>query len=165
MKQLLDTVWQRRGTSWIWDETARNQVCTASEIWSLRKLIQARGNWPNDLPSNGNNTLVVAGMDGCLDLLTPDDAQTWLGDTLKEAIFSFQSKYNNETALIFWLPSGRGRIKIHPATDATQWQCAAPYGDDLLDFGRILWGDSQYLHKIFLSASGKPIGLFHSRIT
>ena len=40
MKQLLDTVWQRRGISWIWNEEARNQVCVASEVWSLRQLLR-----------------------------------------------------------------------------------------------------------------------------
>ena len=53
MKQLLDTVWQRRGTSWVWDEEARNQVCAANEVWSLRQFLQAAGHWPDDLPSNG----------------------------------------------------------------------------------------------------------------
>jgi hypothetical protein len=67
MRYLIDTVWQRRGTSWIWDEEARNQVCTAGEVWSLRQFLRAVGDWPDDLPSNDNNTLVVAGLEGCLD--------------------------------------------------------------------------------------------------
>ena len=37
MRQVLDTVWQRRGTSWLWDEEARNTVCAAGEAWSLRQ--------------------------------------------------------------------------------------------------------------------------------
>src|SRR5688572_5982333 len=101
MRQLLDTVWQRRGTSWIWDEEARNQVCTASEVWSLRQFLQAVGNWSNDLPSNANQTLVVAGLDGCLDLLSPQDAETWLSEAIKTAILSFQDAYDGEAALIF----------------------------------------------------------------
>jgi hypothetical protein len=52
MKHTLDTVWQRRGTSWIWDEEARNQVCAADEVWSLRQFLRAAGSWPDDLPSN-----------------------------------------------------------------------------------------------------------------
>jgi hypothetical protein len=92
MRQTLDTVWQRRGTSWIWDEEARNQVCAASEVWSLRQLLRAVGHWPEDLPSNDNSTLVVAGLEGCLDLLTPEDAEAWLGDVIKDAILSFQSQ-------------------------------------------------------------------------
>ena len=90
MRQLLDTVWQRRGTSWVWDEEARNQICAASEVWSLHQFLRAVGNWPDELPSNRNKTLVVAGLDGSLDLLTPADAETWLGDDIKPSVLSFQ---------------------------------------------------------------------------
>ncbi|WP_291996723.1 hypothetical protein [Candidatus Accumulibacter sp. ACC012] len=166
MKQLLDTVWQRRGTSWIWDEEARNQVCVAREVWSLRQFVQAVGKWPEDLPSNGNNTLVVAGLEGGLDLLTPEDAETWLGDSMKQATLSFQDAYDGQAALIFWLPSGQGRIKFHPATDSVEWRCAAPHSDRLLAFGRILWGEAnEYPQEILLREGSKPAGLFHLRIT
>ena len=166
MRQLLDTVWQRRGTSWIWDEHARNQVCAASEIWSLRQFLRSVGDWPGDLPSNGNNTLVVAGLEGGLDLLTPDDAETWLGDAVKDAILSFQSYYQGEASLIFWLPSGLARFKFHLATNSVEWRCAAPHSGRLIAFGRILWGEAnEYPQEILLGAGGKPAGLFHLRIT
>jgi hypothetical protein len=166
MKQTIDTAWQRRGTSWIWDEEARNQVCAASEVWSMRQFLRASGRWPDDLPSNGNNTLVVAGLEGGLDLLTPEDAETWLGDEVKGAILSFQSFYNSETSLVFWLPSGLGRIKFHPASDSVEWRCAAPHSDRLLAFGRILWGEAnEYPQEILLREGSKPAGLFHLRIT
>ena len=166
MKQLLDTVWQRRGTSWIWDEEARNQVCVASEVWSLRQFLRAVSNWPDDLPSNGTNTLVVAGLEGGLDLLTPPDAETWLGDAVKRAILSFQNHYQGEAALVFWLPSGQARVKVHTGTDAVTWTCAAPHGTSQLDFGRILWGEAnEYPQEILLHEGGRRAGLFHLRIT
>lgn len=165
MKQTLDTVWQRRGVSWVWDEHARNQVCAASEVWSLRRLLLSVGQWPDDLPSNHNNTLVVAGLEGGLDLLAPQDAEAWLGAAIKHAILSFQDNYDT-AALIFWLPSGSGRIKLHSATDAVSWRCAAPHGDSTLDFGRILWGEArEYPQEIYLSEGSKAAGLFHLRIT
>lgn len=166
MKHTLDTVWQRRGTSWVWDEEARNQVCAADEVWSIRQFLRAAGKWPEDLPSNQNNTLVVAGLDGCLDLLNPSEAETWLGDTVKSAILSFQAHYESEAALIFWLPSGLGRVKLHPATDSVEWRCAAPHTDSMLAFGRILWGEAnEYPQEILLREGAKPAGLFHLRIT
>lgn len=166
MKQLLDSVWQRRGTSWIWDEEARNLVCAAGEVWSLRQFLRAVGQWPDDLPSNGGNTLVVAGLEGGLDLLTPEDAEAWLGDAVKKAILSFQDAYDGQAALVFWLPTGQGRIKLRPATDSVEWQCAAPHGDKLLPFGRVLWGEAnEYPQEILLRAGAKSAGLFHLRIT
>ncbi len=166
MKQLRDTVWQRRGTSWVWDEEARNQVCVASEVWSLRQFLLAADHWPDDLPSNDNKTLVVAGLEGSLDLLTPEGAETWLGDCVKGAILSFQAHYEGGAALIFWLPSGQCRIKVHPATDSIEWRCAAPYSDRLIDFGRVLWSvTNEYPQEIVPPKGSKAAGLFHLRIT
>lgn len=165
MRQLLDTVWQRRGISWVWDEEARNQICAANEVWSLRQFLQAVGNWPDDLPSNGGMTLVVAGLDGSLDLLAPTDAETWLGDAIKPAILSFQDEYEGDAALVFWLPGGHNRVRAQAATDEVNWLCHTPHGHQI-DFGRILWGQAnEYPQEILLRNGGRPVGLFHLRIT
>jgi hypothetical protein len=167
MQQLLDPVWRSCGTSWVWDEEARNQICTASEVWSLRQFLRAAGQWPEDLPSDNGNTLVVAGLDGSLDLLTPpDDAEDWLGDAIKRAILSFQDEYQGDAALVFWLPGGHNRIRVNAATDEVNWLCCAPHNEKQIDFGRILWGQAnEYPKEILLREGGRPAGLFHRRIT
>lgn len=166
MKQVLDTVWQRRGVSWVYDDEAFAAVTKASEVYSLRQLLRASVNWPEDLPSNSGNTLVVAGLDACLDLLAPDNADTWLGNELKSAILSFQDEYSGEAALIFWLPKGEQRFRTEMATDAVRWRCSAPHRDHHIEFGRILWGEArEYPQEIVISQGGKPVGLFHLRIT
>ena len=46
------------------------------------------------------------------------------------------------------------------------WRCAAPHGDSLIDFGRVLWGEAhEYPQEILLREGAKPAGLFHLRIT
>jgi hypothetical protein len=94
------------------------------EVWSLRQFLRAVGNWPDDLPSNGK-TLVVAGLDGSLDLLTPADAEAWLGDAIKPAILSFQDEYEGEAALAFWLPVAK-TASAQAATDEVSWLCKRP---------------------------------------
>lgn len=166
MKQHRDTVWQRRGISWIWDAEALGLVCSAQEAWSLRQFMRTVGHWPEDLPSNHSNTLVVAGLEGCLDLLSPADAESWLGSEIKHAILSFQDAYDGQAALVFWLPGGNGRIVIHPATDTVTWRCASPHMGHEVDFGRILWGEArEYPQEIILGDGSKLAGLFHLRIT
>jgi hypothetical protein len=165
MRQLLDTVWQRRGTSWIWDEEARNQICTASEVWSLRQFLRAKGQWPDDLPSNDGRTLVVAGLDGSLDLLTPTDADAWLADAIKPAVLSFQDDWGSDGALVFWLPGGHNRIRANPVTDEVSWLCHAPY-EHQIEFGRVLWGQAnEYPQEILLREDARAAGMFHLRIT
>jgi hypothetical protein len=76
------------------------------EVLSLRQLLRMIGQWPDDLPSNKGGTMVVAGLDACLDLMAPEQADAWLGNVLKHAILSFQDAYQGEAALVFWLPVG-----------------------------------------------------------
>lgn len=170
MRQILDTVWQRRGTSWIWDVDARNSVCNAHEVWSLRQFLRAAASdgsgWPADPPSNNFQTLVVAGLEGSLDLLDPHQAEHWLEDIIKRAIFSFQDAYCGEAALIFWLPQGNSRFKVQAATDAVSWLCEAPYRGQQLDFGRALWGEAnEYPREILLHKNAKAAGFFHLRMS
>ena len=166
MRQHRDTVWQRQGISWLWSAEALASVANAAEVWSLRQFFRAGRSWPDELPSNGGNTLVVAGLDGCLDLLRPEDAEVWLGGEIKEAILSFQEAFSGELALIFWLPEGKRRIHINSATDAVTWRCAAPHSAKSLDFGRVLWGEAnEYPQEILLPATETSAGLFHRHIS
>lgn len=166
MKQLLDTVWQRRGVSWIWNDDALHTIARPDEVISLRQLLRLIGQWPDDLPSNNGNAMVVAGLDACLDLMAPEAADAWLGIGLKHTILSFQDAYDGLAALVFWLPAGQRRVHIQTSTDDVLWRCGAPHGDQEIDFGRRLWGDAgQYPQEILLAKGAKAAGLFHLRIS
>ena len=156
MKQTLDTVWRRRGIGWIWD----------AEVWSLRQFLGSVCKWSEDLPSNSGKTLVVAGLEGGLDLLSPAEAEKWLENDIKPALLSFQDFWASDAALIFWLPGAAERIRINSANDAVAWRCAAPHSGEVVDFGRILWGEAhEYPQEIILRSGAKSAGLFHLRIT
>jgi len=166
MKQLTDTVWQRRGVSWVWDDEALNSVAKPSEVWSLRELVRASISWPETLPCNDDQTVVVAGLDACLDLMSPQDGDTWLGTDLKSIILSFQDAYSGEAALVFWLPGGERRFHADMASDAIRWKCQASYRDQNIEFGRLLWGEArEYPQEIMMEGCVKPAGYFHLRIT
>ena len=166
MNEMRDNVWQRRGVSLIWDEEALAAVAEAPEVWSVREFVRASAAWPGDLPSNEGTTLVVAGLDACLDLMTPTEAETWLENHLKQTILAFQDEYESECSLIFWLPEGRVRLGIEVATDEVYWKCAAPHTDERIDFGRLLWGETQeYPKQIVTNRRNPHIGLTHARIT
>jgi hypothetical protein len=97
--------------------------------------------------------------------LTPTDAETWLGEAIKPTILSFQDEYQGDAALVFWLPGGHNRIKAQAATDEVSWLCHTPHSHQI-DFGRVLWGHAnEYPQEILLRGGGKPVGLFHLRIT
>src|SRR5579859_1521351 len=81
--------------------------------------------------------MVVAGLDACLDLLAPADADSWLANELKSAILSFQDEYSGEAALIFWMPKGERRFHTDMARDAVRWRCSALR--HLFQHGQVGW--------------------------
>ena len=139
MRSMTDTAWTRRGLSMLWDGDALGQVSRPESVLSMRQFFQMQGHWPEDLPGSGGNALVVAGLEGSIDALTPEDASVWLAESLRPVLLSFQSFYGQDAALIFWLPGGRSRIRMNPATDSYYWICGGSFSAQNLDIGHIFW--------------------------
>ena len=139
MRSMTDTAWARRGISMLWDGDTMGKIINPAAVVSMRRLFHMDGNWPDELPSFDGNSLVVAGLDGSLDALSPDDGTSWLSDSLRPVILSFQSAYGLDAALIFWLPGGRNRVWMNSATESYSWICASPYSSQTLDIGHVFW--------------------------
>ena len=165
MRQLEQTGWQRKGISWLWDADARNQVCASPEIWSLRDFLAAAPSraWPDKLPSNGGNALVVAGLDACLNLFDPVEAELWLKNEYKPALKNFQNHFNGELALLFWLPVGGSRLVVKQPSDDVVWICQKPTMAEVA-FGRILWGNTGNNPQEILQG-GVRAGLYHKQLS
>jgi hypothetical protein len=48
------------------------------------------------LPAAQGDALIVVGLEGCLDMLTPEDAEQWLREDFKSYVLRFQSEYENQ---------------------------------------------------------------------
>ncbi|MCG3143184.1 MAG: hypothetical protein HONDAALG_00505 [Gammaproteobacteria bacterium] len=143
MNTLTDPAWKRRGASLIWDANALATIISPKKVISLRQCFALRDHWPKDLPGSGGDALVVAGLEGCLDVLSREDAETWLEGDLRSLIFSFQEEYENQAALIFWLPSGKKRIRMNSSTESYHWLCSAPQSHEIIELGRCLWAGAE----------------------
>lgn len=166
--------WSKRGFSILWGTSALAQIARLDEVVSVRGLLALAQSWPEVLPSGGGRTLVVAGIEGCLDAFAPSDAMRWLEEDLKARILGFQEHYEGGTGLVLWIPGGKPpRITMDPAKESYSWACAAPHGDSPLPLGRILWGGAENDVRRILdpaNANQDPdgpawIGLHHPRIS
>lgn len=173
MKLLNEDRWKRRGISLLWDSMALASLAAPVEITSIRQLFALASQWPEDLPSNNGNALIVAGLEGCLDLLSPDEAEQWIESDLRTIILAFQGHYNSDAALIFWLPTGRERIRMNRASETYTWECAVPHSGQRLDLGRIMWSGAEADVARIINptiANTDPdgpawIGLYHPRLS
>ena len=161
-----DNVWQRRGVSWIWNESVLSRVSLPSEIVSVRHLYRLSSSWPKQLPSNNGDTLVVGGLDFCLDSMNRIESETWLYNDLKSVILSFQDEYSGEAALIFWVPSGNKRFEKDITSGSILWKGAISSDNEMTEFGRSLWGNGTDQPKNITDyENNDQIGLFHPRLS
>jgi hypothetical protein len=127
MGQVEDEVWTRRGFTLLWSATALGAFCSdTSEIISLRALFQIKQRWPESLPSSSGGALVVTGLEGCMDRISPEDAATWLEEKLRPVMLGFQREYE-DAALIFWFPTGERRVDQKTLDDSFTWKYGPPF--------------------------------------
>ena len=164
--------WSRRGFCLLWDAETLAELVDPLEVISIRELFAMVDDWPEHLPAAGGDAVVVAGVEGCLDVLSGPDAERWLVENLRHAIMSFQSHYEGQACLILWLPSGRNRITMRRASEAYFYKHAHSPGKEL-HIGRLLWsGAESEIERIIRSQDkgedydGKHwVGLYHPRIS
>ena len=173
MKLHRDRAWTRRGFSLLWDAATLGDIVEPGDVVSIRQFSRMQGSWPEDLPASGGDALVVAGLEGCLDSLSEEDARLWLEQDLKIPILQFQAEYEGAAALIFWLPSGRRRVTMAGATEEYFWKSSSSKPEHGLPLGRCLWGGAESdVARIIVSDEADPdydgtayVGLYHPRIS
>jgi hypothetical protein len=165
--------WKRRGFSLLWEPRVLTTVIPPTAVVSIRDFFALRKAWPDYLPGSEGDALVVAGLDGCLDSLSEQDAVTWLENDVKSAMLSFQEHYQGQAALILWLASGRTRIGMDLAGEEYFWRVNAAKDGPRLPLGRCLWGGAEAdVCRILVSEEKNPdfdgdayVGLHHPRIS
>jgi hypothetical protein len=169
MKLMRGTAWTRRGCSLLWCPSTLATFAEPAEVASIRSFFAIARSWPDELPSNNGRALVVAGLEGCLDALSPEDAEAWVEQDLKQRIFAFQDEYQGDAALVFWLPSGRDRVRQALASGDYSW---SGRDDVRLPIGRLLWAGAESDAERIMTGdpSADPYsnawaGMYHPRIS
>ena len=170
---LEDDSWTRRGISILWDADCLNQLCQPQQVVSLRRLLQLHAaGWPEaDLPLVNDTTLVVAGLESCVDALPPDEAEQWLEHVIYPVIISYQREVadgGNQAALIFWLVE-HARLAYRTSDDTYYWHCSGEYKQQQIPLSHCLFNGAQHdLRRIHVPGDKKAaqwVGLFHPRIS
>lgn len=169
MPPLLADIWMRRGLSLLWGASALARVAP-QEIVSLRKLfLLAEDGFPDPLPSNDGKLLIATGLEGALDALSPDEAETWTVERIRPLLERFQEAWYGNGALAFWLPSGGARIVARPVSAAYDWRLPTGHGGRTLALSKLIFsGAADDLQQIMDDEAGPAaawIGLYHPRIS
>lgn len=128
--------------------------------------------WPDDnLPLINDQTLVVAGLESCIDALTPEEAIAWLEETVYQSILSYQQEVadgGSQAALIFWLAEQR-RLDYQTSDDTYYWHCGTEYRGEKIPLGQCLFNgahhDLRQIHVVDQKKKERWVGLYHPRIS
>ncbi len=164
--------WSRRGFGMLWCVETLGKIGQPSEVASLRLFFAMVDNWPDELPSASGDTLIVSGVEGCLDVLDGKDAERWIENDLRKAILSFQDEYQGQAGLVLWMPSGRKRIKMRGASEEYHYTHRNS-GEAGLHIGRLLWSGAESEIERIMNTEDKNAdydgphwaGLHHPRIS
>src|SRR5690242_394101 len=100
MREFIDSpMWQRRGTSIVFDKTMLGPLLASGVLISLREALSWLHEWPVSSPVSSRSVL-VAGLDTVLDVLPKDEAEHFVRERVRRLIAEFQDRWVDH-ALIF----------------------------------------------------------------
>ncbi len=115
MRKESGTRWQRRGSSIVFGPEALSPLLTSQCLVSLRTLLGWLEDWPDDPPDNGN-TVLVGGLESCLELYTPEEAESFLRSRVRPVVEEFQSRWD-QRGLVFGFGKPSRSFQLAPASD------------------------------------------------
>jgi len=167
---LKDDVYKRRGISLLWDIANVKEFCDAKKGMSLRSfLLHYANQWKlTEKAVSKSKALLVAGLEGCIDSMNPQDAEEFLRDIVYPAIISFQNKFAGggaNASLILWVGDS-SRIEYQTISSKLYYQCSLY--KQKIPLGQCLFrGAESDLLEITTKQDGKEnvIGLYQQRIS
>ncbi len=99
MRELQTSSWLRQGSSIVCDRSKLGPLITSGCLISLREALGWLRNWP-DAPRNNGNTVLVGGLETCLDLLSVRDAEEFIRSDVRKFVLEFQTRWDRR-GLVF----------------------------------------------------------------
>jgi hypothetical protein len=99
MIDMSSTAWRRRGSSVVFDKGLLGPLISEGCLVSLREALSWVRAWPSDPPA-GHSTVLVGGLETCLEVLPPAEGEDFLRRRLRRFLKEFQAQWD-QTGLVF----------------------------------------------------------------
>ena len=92
METISNTVWQRRGSSVVFDKASLGEFIPKGAMISLRHLLSWSQGFPDDPPVTGH-TLLVSGLEAIIETMEPPAAEAFLARTVRPLLKNLQNRW------------------------------------------------------------------------
>ena len=109
METISNTVWQRKGSSIVFDQKSLGPFIADGSVISLRQLLS----WTKDLPENPpvpGKTILVSGLETIVETMASPEAEAFLSRRVRPLIIDLQNRWNN-CGVVFGFSAHRNAFK------------------------------------------------------
>jgi hypothetical protein len=99
MRTLNHDSWRRRGSSVVYSKNMLTPLIESGSMVSLREALSWLNHWPDD-PPGGGSTVLVVGLEACLELMDASEGYNFLRRTIRPLIIEFQNRWD-QRGLVF----------------------------------------------------------------
>lgn len=95
MEMISNTVWQRKGSSIIFDQKSIGPFISDGALISLRKMLSWSERIPPIPPVSGR-TILVSGLDTVIETIEPQDAEYFLTHQIRPLLINLQNQWPDQ---------------------------------------------------------------------
>jgi len=109
METISNTVWQRKGSSIVFDQKSLGPFIADGSVISLRQMLS----WTKDLPANPpvpGKTILVSGLETIVETMASPEAEAFLSRRVRPLIIDLQNRWNN-CGMVFGFSAHRNAFK------------------------------------------------------
>jgi len=103
MEEISSTVWQRKGSSIVFDKKSLGGLISAGAVVSLREALS----WSNEIPANppvSGRTILVSGLEAIIETMEPQGAEDFLMRRIRPFLITLQNQWA-ECGVVFGFSS------------------------------------------------------------
>ena len=141
MLEMSSTSWLRRGSSVVFDKQSLGPLIAGGCMVSLRQAFSWLSAWPSGPPCDAD-TVLVCGLETCLEVLSSDDAERFLQSRVKPFILEFQSRWD-QRGLVFGFGTPERSFEVTPADEEVRFRTR---GSEPIRLSQALWDGSATLN-------------------
>lgn len=171
---ITEDTWSRKGISLLWDIESLSGLANINTIYSLREFLNCyeKEEWPEEFLTLNGESMIVVGLEDLINMMEPTEMQDWLEKYLYPSLLSFQSEYEGQCSLIFWMPNIKNRLMYDMSTKIYYLQYRGKNVKEKLPLSLCLWNGAAKDAKLIgkdktvnnLGDKG-CMGLYHPRIS
>ena len=160
------TVWQRRGSSIVFDQNSLGQFIADGSVISLRQMISWKNSPPADPPVPGK-TILISGLETVMETMGTQEAEAFLSHRIRPLISDLQNRWH-DCGIVFGFTANRHAFSETPRKEDVRFHRR---DKEQIHLSEVLWGGSAVtgMKRLVRSEGEKPepeiIGYYVARIS